>query len=51
VVAWKDYFQQKFPDLNIICFTSFPKDPEEIKQMEIKGFCSQFKIPLTDWSA
>lgn len=37
VVAWKDYFQKKFPDLNIICFTSFPKDPEEIKQMEVKG--------------
>ncbi|XP_028410961.1 guanine nucleotide-binding protein-like 1 [Dendronephthya gigantea] len=36
VVAWKDYFQGKFPDLNIICFTSFPKDSEEIRQMEVK---------------
>ncbi|CAB4005480.1 guanine nucleotide-binding -like 1 isoform X1 [Paramuricea clavata] len=36
VVAWKDYFHKKFPDLHIICFTSFPKDPEEIRQMEIK---------------
>jgi hypothetical protein len=44
VVAWKDYFQKKFPDLHIICFTSFPKDPEEIRQMEIKG------LALSNWS-
>ena len=37
VVAWKNYFQTKFPELNIICFTSFPKDPQEIKHMETKG--------------
>ena len=36
-MAWKAYFQEKFPDMNIICFTSFPKDPEEIRQMETKG--------------
>ncbi|PIK38905.1 putative guanine nucleotide-binding protein-like 1 isoform X1 [Apostichopus japonicus] len=25
VVAWRSYFQEKFPDIHIVCFTSFPK--------------------------
>lgn len=29
VVAWKHYFQERFPDLHIVCFTSFPKDKQE----------------------
>ena len=29
VVAWKEYFAQKFPELHIVCFTSFPKTKEE----------------------
>ncbi|XP_046845261.1 guanine nucleotide-binding protein-like 1 isoform X2 [Xenia sp. Carnegie-2017] len=36
VVSWKCYFQEKFPHLHIVCFTSFPKDPEEIRQLETK---------------
>lgn len=27
VVAWKHYFHQHFPQLHIILFTSFPRDP------------------------
>ena len=26
VVAWKHYFKTKYPDLNIVCFTSFPHE-------------------------
>ncbi|XP_006818416.1 guanine nucleotide-binding protein-like 1 [Saccoglossus kowalevskii] len=26
VVAWKHYFQTKFPELRIVCFTAFPKE-------------------------
>lgn len=25
VVAWRCYFQEKFPDVHIVCFTSYPK--------------------------
>lgn len=32
VVAWKHYFQQKFPEIHIVCFTSFPKDQKEMAQ-------------------
>jgi ribosome biogenesis GTPase A len=34
VVAWRHYFQQKFPDLQIVCFTSFPKNLEELQQSD-----------------
>lgn len=27
VVAWKHYFHQHFPQLHIVLFTSFPRDP------------------------
>ncbi len=29
VVAWKHYFHSRFPQLTIVCFTSFPKDKKE----------------------
>ena len=29
VTAWKDYFREKFPEIQVVCFTSFPKDTEE----------------------
>lgn len=30
VVAWKHYLQEKFPMLQIVCFTSYPKDKSDI---------------------
>ncbi|KAK6469967.1 guanine nucleotide-binding protein-like 1 [Huso huso] len=36
VVAWRQYFQQRFPEVLIVCFTSFPqnrgegRDPEDV---------------------
>ena len=27
VVAWKHYFHQHYPQLHIVLFTSFPRDP------------------------
>ncbi|OCT67929.1 guanine nucleotide-binding protein-like 1 [Xenopus laevis] len=29
VVAWKHYFQAKFPKVHVVCFTSYPRHPEE----------------------
>ncbi|KAM9326393.1 guanine nucleotide-binding protein-like 1 [Gastrophryne carolinensis] len=29
VVAWKHYFQEKFPQVHVVCFTSYPRHPEE----------------------
>ncbi|XP_073455014.1 guanine nucleotide-binding protein-like 1 [Aquarana catesbeiana] len=29
VVAWKHYFQEMFPHVHVICFTSYPRHPEE----------------------
>uniref|UniRef100_A0A8C5QJ13 Guanine nucleotide-binding protein-like 1 n=1 Tax=Leptobrachium leishanense TaxID=445787 RepID=A0A8C5QJ13_9ANUR len=29
VVAWKHYFQMKFPEVHVVCFTSYPRHPEE----------------------
>ncbi|XP_072286041.1 guanine nucleotide-binding protein-like 1 [Pyxicephalus adspersus] len=29
VVAWKHYFQQRFPQVHVVCFTSYPRHPEE----------------------
>ncbi|KAJ8039385.1 Guanine nucleotide-binding protein-like 1 [Holothuria leucospilota] len=26
VVSWRTYFKEKFPDVQIVCFTSFPKE-------------------------
>ena len=36
-VAWKNYFQSQFPDLYIICFTSFPKNTLEYQQTKGTG--------------
>ena len=33
VTAWKHYFQEKYPDLHIVYFTSFPKDSEALAAM------------------
>ena len=33
VVAWKHYFHSKFPQVHIVCFTSFPKDSGEKQLM------------------
>ncbi|CAI9621559.1 unnamed protein product [Staurois parvus] len=29
VVAWKQYFQEMFPHVHVVCFTSYPRHPEE----------------------
>ncbi|CAJ0924821.1 unnamed protein product [Ranitomeya imitator] len=29
VVAWKHYFQEKFPQVHLVCFTSYPRHPDE----------------------
>ncbi|XP_018416157.1 PREDICTED: guanine nucleotide-binding protein-like 1 [Nanorana parkeri] len=29
VVAWKQYFQEKFPQVHVVCFTSYPRHPED----------------------
>ncbi|KAG8448678.1 hypothetical protein GDO86_015671 [Hymenochirus boettgeri] len=29
VAAWKHYFQSKFPKVHVVCFTSYPRHPEE----------------------
>ena len=26
VVAWRTYFRERFPELHVVCFTSFPSD-------------------------
>ncbi|XP_053578018.1 guanine nucleotide-binding protein-like 1 [Bombina bombina] len=38
VAAWKHYFQSKFPQVHVICFTSYPRHPEEEQNP-----CSVFK--------
>ena len=30
VVAWQQYFKEKFPEVSVVCFTSFPKDEKEL---------------------
>ena len=37
VTAWKHYFTSKFEELNVVCFTSFPKDESERKRDPGKG--------------
>ncbi|KAL4237299.1 Guanine nucleotide-binding-like protein 1 [Mactra antiquata] len=32
VVAWQQYFQENFPLVDVVCFSSFPKSSEEIEQ-------------------
>lgn len=32
VTAWKHYYSTKFEELNVVCFTSFPKDENERKR-------------------
>ncbi|KAM8954293.1 guanine nucleotide-binding protein-like 1 [Pelodytes ibericus] len=29
VAAWKNYFQVKFPQVHVVCFTSYPRHPED----------------------
>ncbi|XP_066437651.1 guanine nucleotide-binding protein-like 1 [Eleutherodactylus coqui] len=29
VVAWRHYFQEKFPQVHVVCFTSYPRHPDE----------------------
>ncbi|XP_053328937.1 guanine nucleotide-binding protein-like 1 [Spea bombifrons] len=29
VAAWKHYFQTKFPQVHVVCFTSYPRHPED----------------------
>uniref|UniRef100_H2ZWZ7 Guanine nucleotide-binding protein-like 1 n=1 Tax=Latimeria chalumnae TaxID=7897 RepID=H2ZWZ7_LATCH len=29
VVAWKQYFQSRFPEIHIVCFTSYPQDKSD----------------------
>jgi hypothetical protein len=36
-VAWKHYFQSKHAQVNIVCFTAFPKDENERKSQQEKG--------------
>ena len=37
VTAWKHYYSTKFEELNVVCFTSFPKDESERKRELGKG--------------
>ena len=37
VVAWTDYLKNKFPELHIVHFTSFPKDSTERNEDPRKG--------------
>lgn len=37
VTAWKHYYSTKFEELNVVCFTSFPKDENERKREPGKG--------------
>lgn len=37
VTAWKHYFMSKFEQLNVVCFTSFPKDESERNRDPSKG--------------
>lgn len=37
VTAWKHYYSTKFEELNVVCFTSFPKDESERKREPGKG--------------
>ena len=37
VTAWKHYYMSKFEHLNVICFTSFPKDESERTRDPGKG--------------
>ncbi|XP_065917035.1 guanine nucleotide-binding protein-like 1 isoform X2 [Dysidea avara] len=34
-VAWRAYFQTKFPDLHVILFTSFPKEASTYQQVKV----------------
>ena len=43
-VAWKHYFQSHFPNLHIICFTSFPKNTLEYQQTKGTGDAYNCKI-------
>lgn len=29
VIAWKHYFQEKFPQVHVVCFTSYPRHPDD----------------------
>ncbi|XP_069491448.1 guanine nucleotide-binding protein-like 1 [Ambystoma mexicanum] len=49
VVAWKHYFQVRFPEVHIVCFTSFPQqsaedtDPSAVfkkRRKRRKGWCT-----------
>ncbi|XP_069098059.1 guanine nucleotide-binding protein-like 1 [Pleurodeles waltl] len=49
VVAWKHYFQARFPEVRIVCFTSFPQqgaedaDPSTVfkkRRKRRKGYCT-----------
>uniref|UniRef100_A0A4W3GE41 G domain-containing protein n=1 Tax=Callorhinchus milii TaxID=7868 RepID=A0A4W3GE41_CALMI len=31
VIAWKHYFQKRFPQLHVLSFTSSPRDPQDIR--------------------
>lgn len=37
VTAWKHYYLSKFEQLNVVCFTSFPKDETERNRDPSKG--------------
>lgn len=37
VVAWKHYFAEKFPELRIVLFTSFPRDKNELDSLKAPG--------------
>ncbi|KII74079.1 Guanine nucleotide-binding protein-like 1 [Thelohanellus kitauei] len=36
-VAWKYYFTSRFPNIQVVLFTNFPKDPETVKENASKG--------------
>lgn len=36
VTAWKHYFNENFPELKVITFTSIPRDKQEAENMQNK---------------
>ncbi|XP_065829566.1 guanine nucleotide-binding protein-like 1 [Oscarella lobularis] len=43
VIAWKLYFESKFPELHIVCFSSFPTGDPTVTSRATKGLLSKPK--------
>ncbi|WAR31408.1 GNL1-like protein [Mya arenaria] len=45
VVAWQHFFKQRFPLVEVVCFSSFPKNKEDLQSMTTEIG----KIDLSSW--